>query len=963
MFGEMNMITQMAFQTCNGVEMGGDYLTDFKYVTMDEDKEFVITLEEYTVDVIPKIDIRTLSSTSIVEKEHLSGTSIYEKQTLPGTSINKDQLTKAQLIEVHDLSTHQASNEKEETLYGSNPNRIWNYWDEGTRSWKILKKSHIYKNLMSAPEKLKTAFAQHTIDAYNIDEPLTDENFPFCVYEEYTEYEVLKREYAFQVVHSAKYDEPIGSDPNDSSTHVYASGYVYYDEEPRPELPDFKIFYTPYAPEGLISVTDEIYKYGSYRNTVYLIPNKLEELDPNKITWSTPNKKIEIIPNPDGTATAEIITYKSGSMASDKVYFYMTYEGFSPRDHWVQFFKSGSGDPSSGDPTNPSTCDFEIIHKDDILTEITDWESTENTLNVNLVTDKDYDTYYWEYMTPTSAYAPLPNGQTTKATPEFALEHNKLYTFKLVVNKGTSTETFKTHTTQIIPLPNELQVKVTMSSPAEYNIHDIPEGSKVKVAPIKINLKPNFPSSTVINPDDWHWEVWLTGQNNLEGAQPWLLVSADDYDSNNPEDYEYLTTNDFIIPEANQLTLDKVTINGSQYAPYTYKELPYETTTITIPYWETDRDPDRLIIFDAYARLVCKDGRASDVNNYTSYTLLVDATPSPTYKEYIASIDNLAPENIIVEAGSSIPFTADASQINSIIVSANKDILTQPEYPNAGTATEFKANIQLTATGDYDDGKKYNLLTIKGMNTSNTHTATQQFIIRPNWYIEPPSTTTSSPLKIISVRDMRWQTLYNRPSDFSASTKFSLYENFGDKNLLTPVYLNNATGYSNTNNGGVDISKLKTGYAVEFELKVTDVFANYLKNDRNAKITIKTNANSLGLTYPQHPTGSLADYSTIELSKKTAEDSTYKFQVKQSNNYKTWKFIYYLPPTVKSTSSNTEATLKFTEIIADNNKGSTFNWMDLVKTPNSGLKYNWGGKVFTYDLTKNNLQDLGSNAN
>ena len=559
-------------------------------------------------------------------------------------------------------------------------------------------------------------------------------------------------------------------------------------------------------------------------------------------------------------------------------------------------------------------------------------DTSDETLCLSLINKKvkadkeNLSSYYWEYMNPSqSTWTALPNGQESKIKPSFTVTYNQLYKFKLTTNKGTSKEISYTHHTIMLPPNNPLKVDISISSPAEYNVSDVPDGELVYITPITLKLTPNFPENITLD-NTWHWQIWLTGQNNLTNAKKHLLVDADKY-STDPNNYVYTTQDDtqFSIPDTTYLT---------------YANLPVSTTEITIPYWRTDKDPGRRIIFDAHARLVCSDGRVSDYDSATSFTLLINNITSTnnTYKEYITSINNLTPEinsstnQPVFEAGTFIDFTSDISQTNSINVSANKDILAQSTYSNSGTSSKFKTKLALKSQGDYDNGVNYNTLTITGNHINATHSATQNLNVQVNWYFPPTTSTQNSVLKIISVRDLRWQHLYNTNNKPSWGVNSST----GNTVLLPDTLIN-----------GGNISNLKKGYAVEFELKVTDVFANYLKdtaNYPNAKITISTNSPD-------------PNYSTITLSKAVAADTrNNKFLVKHSNDCKTWTFIYYIPPT--SLGNTGIFTVQLKSIIASNGKGSQFNWMDLAKGT-----YGWYGKVFKYDLTRSNLEDIGNNAN
>jgi len=886
------------------------------------EKDTVVKITTQKQPITPKVEIYDANGNLVTNTQMLSDQAVTIKDTSQYLS---DPL--------NNLSTNYSGN-----------NRIWQIWDDNLNDYITLYRHDVYND-----GDKETLF--------------TDESFQKYIPAD-------NKAYTYRVVHYHVYDNEVVL-PVNSDMHVMANAWIGAripdpgtGTDPSSITADFKIFYTAANSNTPQDVTDKNWTNPATLLSVKLKPNDLDKLDASKIKWETANKNIKITPSTDGTATALI-------PSNTRIEFSMYYDTNPPVQHATYFSNSSITEMTS------VSSEFRIKHNEKDVTDI-EWESASDAQQVTLIPeDLTQTSYYWEYKDLTMAtWNPLPNGQSNQKQPTFKVSYNKYYTFKLTVNKGTSKELSATHTTIMLPPDNPLKVDVTLSTPAEYNIHDIPDGEDVYVTPVHITLKPNFPEGFVLD-NTWHWEVWLTGQNNRINETKYLLLNADTYNENAPDNYIYNTIDDTQFN----------TLPNSSY--FTYKSLPYTTTEITIPYWRTDKDPGRRIIFEAYARLVCNDGRMSDYDTYASFTLLVDKVsppPSPEeFKEYITSIDELYPEYpddnaAIVEAGSSIPFSADISKTNSITISANKDILAQSGYTNSGTNTKFKTDIQLKSTGDYDDGKDYNLLTITGHHINGIHTATQQLKIKPNWYIgkkyptggggggsDPDPTPDDdgnpnngnkdeSALRVISTRDLRWQSLFsNGALNWGLSTA----------NATTKPLLPNDVKIN-----GVSISPIKTGYAVEFTFDTTKVFNEKPDDNIQINVSFKKNGTSINnnrLYYQNTYGGEFKSldkhYTSFNLDTDANAKKVFNItKTTRADGGARYKFVYYLPGTLKVDKAQPQTGDRldvYFNISARRGTTEYFNYNSLA----SKLYKGWSGWVFSYDLTRNNLQDIGNNAN
>lgn len=893
----------------NGNSKANQFVNSTKYdVTMGTaNREITVTFEAIKVE--PKIEIR--------DKD--------------GNTRNGETI-KNQTITVKDLSTYLLPGSEDKTYYGKDTNRGWKKWSGNAWS-EYLTYNDIYKNGNNSR--------------------LTDESFTYTPSENETSV-------AFQVTHAYEHNKPIIG----NTKLVYAAENVKFNITAI-EV-DFNIFYTPTTSTTPQDVTDKLWSNSAEKLTVTLRPTNLSELDPSKINWYCYDTTIKVTKNEDGTATSTIPREKQTT-------FLMSYNN-SPIEHWTQFDSS----PILSHP------DFEIKHGETPVTN-TEWASDKTPQTVKLIPFEEYPSYYWEYKTPDSGYKPLPNNQANLKEPSFVVEYKIKYEFKLTVKDKTAT-----HDTLMTPSPsigdpitknNIPQVGVTITSPKEVNIHNIPADESVRITPITITLKPILPEGLTINIDDWHWEVWLTGQNNLpdDSSKPYqnleyLLLDANNYSLTAPDNYK--VTHNFDISEDNQIT---------------YTNLSCSNQTLKIPFWLTERDVGRQIIFRAYARLVSNDGTTSNYDIATSYTLLIDEFTTPnigdieSYKEYITSIDELSPEldsankTPVFDSGTHIPFTADVSQTSSISVSANKDILANSHYKNSGSDSQFAANLELTLKGDYDDNKTYNIITIRGEQQNSHHSATQLLKIKPNWFVgeeeipgdngggsdpDPkpndnngsnPGNSDESALRIISTRDLRWQSLFK-----NGALNWGLSTANGTTKPLLP---------NDISINGMKISPIKTGYAVEFTFDITKTFAE--KSDHNVQIDVTFKKNGKDVTsqlYYQDTYGGTFKaldnyYKHFNLNNSSDKTKFNITETKHADGTATYKFLYYVPGTLKvnkaQPSAGDQLDVYFT-IRAMRGNTEYFNYNTMAA---DRLYNGWNGWIFSYDLTKSNLQDVGYNAN
>ena len=165
----------------------------------------------------------------------------------------------------------------------------------------------------------------------------------------------------------------------------------------------------------------------------------------------------------------------------------------------------------------------------------------------------------------------------------------------------------------------------------------------------------------------------------------------------------------------------------------------------------------------------------------------------------------------------------------------------------------------------------------------------------------------------------------------------------------------------------VDISKLKTGYAVEFEFDVTKEFMAH--NSRNIRIDVSFSKNNIKYrkSYGATPESLPGYFRTFKL--RNDSEATKAFSItenKHADGSATYRFVYYLPPTICNSDGSSfgfgEELKIYFNVTMMKDGLDYFNYNNFVGDF-YGYGSKWNGHVFTYNLNKTNLEDLGSNAN
>jgi len=384
----------------------------------------------------------------------------------------------------------------------------------------------------------------------------------------------------------------------------------------------------------------------------------------------------------------------------------------------------------------------------------------------------------------------------------------------------------------------------------------------------------------------------------------------------------------------------------------------------------------------------------------TSVTPVVTLESNP-YKHEITTLNIVNPAGVKdpepkrYEPGKDLGLKTDYAYTQQISLSPKSSILTGKTIfndlhkSNSGKPQEnvLLGGAVLSKTGDYDknvNGIGINEIDVKALYPYSIHKALQTIYISPNWYIgkkyptggggsdpDPtpedskpsiPGNDDDSALKIVSVRDLRWQNIVN-----NYKPKWGLSTANKNKPLLNPY---NVTLGGST----VDISKLKTGYAVEFTFDITEAFCKY--GDHNIQIDVDFAKN--GKMIAEKDESKLLQYRESYGAAPKTLDSYYrafnlnndahksKFLVtetkRNSDGGATYKFVYYVPSTLfvnDGTALKADDRLDiYFNISARRGSTEYFSYNKLAKD-----LYGWNGWVFSYDLTKSNLQDIGSNAN
>ena len=367
--------------------------------------------------------------------------------------------------------------------------------------------------------------------------------------------------------------------------------------------------------------------------------------------------------------------------------------------------------------------------------------------------------------------------------------------------------------------------------------------------------------------------------------------------------------------------------------------------------------------------------------------ITIDGNP---FEHRLTALNVINPSSVsnpnIYEPGDDLGLKTSLAYTKALQLKTNQNILNNASekwfddiYTTYGYITDYSPLLNLSTTGDYDghNGKVgYNKIDITALYPSSIHRALQSIYISPNWYMgttgegsdpdpKPDDSKPSTPgnddksaLKIVSTRDLRWQNIIN-----TYSPKWGLSTTNKNKPLLSK---NEVTLAGQT----VDISKIKTGYAVEFTFDITKVFAEH--TDHNIQINVdfyykgkKVNdklyyRNTYG-GKPIKLNDSGNDYTKFNLNNST--DKT-RFNIRETDRGEKgsrYQFIYYVPGSLyidgHTLKAGDELDIYF-NITA--RRGST-EYYSYNKLANK--LYGWNGWVYSYDLTKNNLQDLGYNAN
>ena len=369
--------------------------------------------------------------------------------------------------------------------------------------------------------------------------------------------------------------------------------------------------------------------------------------------------------------------------------------------------------------------------------------------------------------------------------------------------------------------------------------------------------------------------------------------------------------------------------------------------------------------------------------------ITIDGNP---FEHRLTALNVINPSSVsnpnIYEPGDDLELKMNIAYAENVKLDTDRSILNGDKNWSGNTPstliTDYNPILNLSTTGDYDghNGKVgYNKIDITALYPSSIHRALQSIYISPNWYIgttgegsDPdtkpddskssiPGNDDNSALKIVSVRDLRWQNIVN-----NYKPKWGLSTANKNKPLLNPY---NVTLGGST----VDISKLKTGYAVEFTFDITEAFYKY-SDLHNIQIDVDFAKN--GKMIDEKDESKLLQYRESYGAAPKTLDSYYrafnlnndahnsKFLVteteRNSDGGATYKFVYYVPSTL---FVNDGTTLKaddrldiYFNISARLGSTEYFSYNKLASK-----LYGWNGWVFSYDLTRSNLEDLGYNAN
>lgn len=216
--------------------------------------------------------------------------------------------------------------------------------------------------------------------------------------------------------------------------------------------------------------------------------------------------------------------------------------------------------------------------------------------------------------------------------------------------------------------------------------------------------------------------------------------------------------------------------------------------------------------------------------------------------------------------------------------------------------------------------------------------------------------------KVISVRDLRWKDYFvDEYGNYLHVNALSIPDEESEFVVKHPIYPQN------------DI--LKTGYAVEFELKTIMVPEEYARLVINPEI-YKGNTKLQFYQIKDKLSGELLSasekYSKIIIEGRD-KDTTDSFQTKatvvkvEHNGVQydeiTWNWLYYLPAELSDVSGNNfdqNLTVKFNVELYDTRKSGKI--MDYVVALNKNRISNWSGKVFQYSATESLLDDIYNNA-
>jgi len=231
--------------------------------------------------------------------------------------------------------------------------------------------------------------------------------------------------------------------------------------------------------------------------------------------------------------------------------------------------------------------------------------------------------------------------------------------------------------------------------------------------------------------------------------------------------------------------------------------------------------------------------------------------------------------------------------------------------------------------------------------------------ILPEDIPNPVEDKTNTSLKVTSVRDLRWKDYF-----------VDEYGNYLSANALK---IPNAENVLMVNREDYP-SVLKTGYAVEFEMKTIMVPNEYAKliikpevyegskKVEFSKIVDKLSGEKLSET---------DKYSEIIIlgTDLDASDSFETKAIADKANYNgveydeiTWNWFYYLPSKLVDTNGNSftkDLTIKLNIELYDSRKGKV---LDYIVSLNKNDISNWNGAVFQYSATESLLDDIYNNA-